>query len=57
MELSELQELKARVRKLEERDVENQQLRDLAQDATPEATPPSISAEKQRGFHRARLAA
>ena len=41
MEQSKLQELKARVRKLEERDAENQQLRDPAQDATPEATPPS----------------
>ena len=39
--LSKLQELKERVRKLEERDVKNQQLRDPAQDATPEATPPS----------------
>ena len=42
VEQSELRELKARVRKLEERqDVENQQLRDPAQEATPEATPPS----------------
>ena len=41
MEQSELQQLKARVRKLEERqDVENQ-LQDPAQEVTPEATPPS----------------
>ena len=40
VEQSKLQELKARVRKLEERDVQNQQLRNPPQ-ATPEATPPS----------------
>ena len=42
MEQSKLHELKARVRKLEERqDVQNQQLRDPAQEATLEATPTS----------------
>ena len=54
VELSKLQKLQARVRKLEERKaVENQ--RDPAQ-ATLEATP-AILAEKQNGFHRAHSAA